>query len=193
MPKNRVDVPESTLAELLSRSNNRCCVCQTPFVVVHHVDNDPSNNDADNLAPLCPNCHSQAHSKGGMHRNLTQDRIKRMRDIWYSYCDQRQETDAAEPRAVARLIAFVQYLENGGYLPPRSWKKTFGVFHPEYANMSKLDMAERLFSTTNRADLVTYLEAVKGMYAELFYGVGGVEEKFVKVCSAFGIDFDELV
>jgi hypothetical protein len=127
-----------------------------------------------------------------MHRNLTPDRVKKMRDIWFSYCDQRKHTDAAEPRAVAKLIAFVQFLESDGHLPSRSWRRTFEVFHAEYATMNKLDMATRLFSTTNRADLIAYLEAVKGMYATLFNNVG-VEQKFVSVCNAFGICYEELI
>jgi len=194
MPKLRVTVPELTVVDLISRCNNRCCVCQTPFIVKHHIDEDPSNNVPENLVPLCPNCHTQAHSKNNMVVNLRPDRIKKLREIWYAYCDQRKEsTTPSEPHAVAKLIAFIQFLESDGYLPSRGWKRTFAVIHPEYAELrNKLEMAERLFSTSNRADLVTYLEAVKGMYAERI-GRFGIEEKFVRVCNAFGIDYDELI
>ena len=62
MNKNRVNPSEKLKIDILSLCNNRCCICQTPFIIIHHIDKNPSNNDLDNLAPLCPNCHAQAHS-----------------------------------------------------------------------------------------------------------------------------------
>lgn len=64
MGKKRTKIPKSVENEILSRSNNRCCICQTPFIQFHHVDENPSNNAIENIAPLCPNCHTQAHSTG---------------------------------------------------------------------------------------------------------------------------------
>ena len=37
MGKTRNSVSEDARVEILSRCNNRCCVCQTPFVVLHHI------------------------------------------------------------------------------------------------------------------------------------------------------------
>jgi len=52
---------------LLEKYNGKCCKCgwheintttgKTPLEL-HHIDGDYSNNKEDNLALLCPNCHS---------------------------------------------------------------------------------------------------------------------------------------
>jgi len=34
-----------------------CSVCGSRDPQLHHIDEDPSNSVADNLIPLCPNCH----------------------------------------------------------------------------------------------------------------------------------------
>jgi hypothetical protein len=188
MRKQRVAVPESTRLELLSRSNNRCCVCQIPFVVVHHLDEDPSNNDIDNLAPLCPNCHSQTHSDGTMTINLTADRVRKLRDRWYDYCEQRKDTSTASPNAILKMLNFVRSVG----LPQHSWSRTFAVVHPEYADMAKTEMVQCLFRTTNPDELSELLETVKNMYADQM-AVPQHCEKFVRVCNAFGIDYDDLI
>lgn len=53
-------------------------------------------------------------------------------------------------------------------------------------------MADRLFSATNRVDLIACLEAVKGFHATFFCRVVGVEGRFVKVRNDFGIDYQEF-
>jgi hypothetical protein len=183
----RTAVPEELKSEILSRSNNRCCVCQTPFVVLHHIDEDPSNNDIDNIAPLCPNCHSQAHSKSMLTTNLTASRLKVLRDRWYSYCENRKEGSRISANAVLRLKNLVISL---GYAD-HAWKKMFSTVNPNYADMNRDGIINMVFSTSNRDDLVVALETVKNMYASklsdppLLY-------KFQQVCNAFGIGYDEL-
>ena len=39
------------------------CVCGAVAFEVHHVDGDPSNNDPDNLRPLCKGCHLSLHDR----------------------------------------------------------------------------------------------------------------------------------
>jgi hypothetical protein len=36
---------------------HRCAKCGADKPHLHHIDEDPSNNDPMNLIPLCPNCH----------------------------------------------------------------------------------------------------------------------------------------
>lgn len=43
--------------KVLSEFNFRCALCGKDRPQVHHIDEDPSNNDPANLIPLCPNCH----------------------------------------------------------------------------------------------------------------------------------------
>jgi len=38
---------------------HKCAICGQHNPQIHHLDENPSNNDPSNLLPLCPNCHLQ--------------------------------------------------------------------------------------------------------------------------------------
>lgn len=42
---------------VLKEYNHRCSVCGEDRPQIHHIDENPSNQDPFNLLPLCPNCH----------------------------------------------------------------------------------------------------------------------------------------
>lgn len=42
---------------MLNEFNHQCAVCGAAKPQLHHIDEDPSNNDPLNLIPLCPNHH----------------------------------------------------------------------------------------------------------------------------------------
>jgi phosphopantothenoylcysteine synthetase/decarboxylase len=187
MAKPRVTVPENVRLDVIARANSRCCICQTPFVQVHHIDSDPSNNDPGNLAPLCPNCHNQAHATAGMTVNLTPSRVAALRDRWYRYCDQRKDGSCIGPNAMLKLKNFVRAMALAEY----GWKKTFASVDVAYKSMTRDEIIDHVFATTNRDDLVTYLEAVKQMY-QVSKGGEDVARQFESVCHAFGIGYEEL-
>jgi hypothetical protein len=80
----RVGIPAELSARVLFASDRCCCICRddNPKVQIHHIDGDPSNNAYENLAVICLNCHSDAHSKGVCVRNLTPDLIRLYNDSW---------------------------------------------------------------------------------------------------------------
>jgi hypothetical protein len=53
----RITVPKSTREQVLAEFNHRCALCGEVRPQVHHIDENPGNNDPFNLLPLCPNCH----------------------------------------------------------------------------------------------------------------------------------------
>jgi hypothetical protein len=53
----RKAIPKPTRDSVLKEFNHRCAICGTDKPQIHHIDEDPSNNDPLNLIPLCPNCH----------------------------------------------------------------------------------------------------------------------------------------
>ncbi len=57
MAKKRVVIPPKIRDAVLGEFNHRCAICGTDKPHLHHIDEDPSNNDPLNLLPLCPNCH----------------------------------------------------------------------------------------------------------------------------------------
>jgi hypothetical protein len=187
MSKTRTAIPESLKREIIARSNNRCCICQVPFINIHHLDENPSNNHPDNLAPLCPNCHNQAHQTGNMTVRLSPERIKALRERWYAYCDKRRDVTNISPNAILKLKNFVRSSPLAQY----GWAKTFGSIDPAYKSMSRDDIIDHLFATSNRDDLVTYLETVKAMYQVSPHNEEQLS-RFEAVCSAFGVGYDEL-
>ena len=50
-------IPKSIRESVLREFNHRCAICGIAKPQVHHIDENPSNNDPTNLIPLCPNCH----------------------------------------------------------------------------------------------------------------------------------------
>lgn len=57
MTKPRVQIPVKVAEKVLKEFNHRCAKCGADNPHLHHIDEDPSNNEPLNLIPLCPNCH----------------------------------------------------------------------------------------------------------------------------------------
>jgi hypothetical protein len=111
--------------------NHLCAICGKPNPHIHHIDRDHSNNDIENLLPLCPNHHLlDAHSptdpidplKLRLFRKyrdpailLTQFQplFRRMRFLLdIDLQDIELKTVAAQ---ALELTDFVSYLEIGGF------------------------------------------------------------------------------
>jgi len=84
MAKRRTPIPQSTAAEALFLADRTCCVCRENGkpVQLHHIDEDPSNNDLSNLAALCLDCHHQTQLTGGFARRLDSEQVLLYRDDW---------------------------------------------------------------------------------------------------------------
>lgn len=57
MTKTRISIPQKITSKVLKEFNHRCAKCGADNPHLHHIDENPSNNDPLNLIPLCPNCH----------------------------------------------------------------------------------------------------------------------------------------
>lgn len=53
----RIAVPKAIRERVLGEFYHRCAICSGDRPQIHHIDEDPANNDVLNLLPLCPNCH----------------------------------------------------------------------------------------------------------------------------------------
>ncbi|XVO86527.1 HNH endonuclease signature motif containing protein [Pseudomonas palleroniana] len=69
---------------LLYKSARTCCVCRVPKrpVEIHHIDEDPSNNNEENLVVICANCHDEAHTIHKLSKNLTPERLRDTKKKW---------------------------------------------------------------------------------------------------------------
>jgi hypothetical protein len=57
MSKTRESIPKPVRDAVLKEFNHRCAICGADRPHLHHIDENPANNELSNLIPLCPNCH----------------------------------------------------------------------------------------------------------------------------------------
>ncbi len=84
MTKNRIPIPQQTATEALYNSDRTCCVCNErgKTTQIHHIDETPSNNELENLAILCLECHDETQITGGFGRKLNSDLVIKHRNEW---------------------------------------------------------------------------------------------------------------
>lgn len=93
--KNRVPIPDDMATEVLFLADRTCCVCHQSGkqVQLHHIDEDPSHNEVDNLAVLCLECHAQTQFTGGFGRKLNAGLVRRYRAHWLSVVELRRNAE----------------------------------------------------------------------------------------------------
>jgi hypothetical protein len=104
-------MPQELSDHILFESDNTCCVCQNAMrsVQVHHIDEDPSNNDPANLAVLCLECHNKTQISGGFGKRLTPSLVRKYRNEWHQIVRDRRAVQrghvaaSAPKRAAARM------------------------------------------------------------------------------------------
>jgi hypothetical protein len=57
MSKQRPSIPREVRDSVLREFSHRCAICGADNPHLHHLDENPENNDPLNLLPLCPNHH----------------------------------------------------------------------------------------------------------------------------------------
>jgi hypothetical protein len=73
MTKTRVAIPRGVAADVMFASNSTCCKCDErgKSVQIHHLDEDPSNNDSANLAGALLQCAVYAARRQKRYRATT--------------------------------------------------------------------------------------------------------------------------
>ena len=109
---------------MLFASDHTCCKCRLSWKTsqIHHLDEDPSNNDASNLAVLCLECHNETQVRGGFGRHLSAQEVAQYRDDWIvRVTKRRDDADAMAALAMARVgpsAASGPRSPNADWVPP---------------------------------------------------------------------------
>lgn len=100
MAKKRVPIPRAVAARVLFSSDRTCCVCRIAGkrVQIHHIDDNPSNNEPSNLAVLCFECHGDTQTTGGFGRQLDAEQVRLYRDDWHRTIDARRVQNYRDTR-----------------------------------------------------------------------------------------------
>lgn len=103
--KIRTAIPSEASADALFEANHTCCRCRTAgkSVQIHHIDDDPVNNDRLNMAVLCLQCHDETQTYGGFGRHLSAAEVRRYRDDWTARVKKRR--DDADQLAAAGMAS----------------------------------------------------------------------------------------
>jgi hypothetical protein len=82
--KLRVQIPRPLADRALFEADRTCCVCRQPKkpLQIHHIDDNPSNNNYENLAVLCLDCHTDTQVHGGFNRKLSAGQVRLYREDW---------------------------------------------------------------------------------------------------------------
>ena len=101
MAKIRLPIPDDIAATALFQADRTCCVCRERGkpVQIHHIDDDPSNNDPNNLVVLCLHCHNETQTRGSFGRKLDASQLVKFRADWIARVEARRH--AADQIAAA--------------------------------------------------------------------------------------------
>lgn len=104
MSKQRNPIPNDIATEVLFAHDRTCCVCRDrgKSVQIHHINEDPSNNDPANLSVLCLQCHDETQIRGGFGRKLNSDLVTKYRDEWVERVKRRR--DIADEMALHKHV-----------------------------------------------------------------------------------------
>jgi hypothetical protein len=82
--KKRTKIPQKTETEVLFINDRTCCVCRNKKkgVCIHHIDDNPSNNDISNLSVVCTECHDLIHKKGGTTKGISPSLLLKYKHEW---------------------------------------------------------------------------------------------------------------
>jgi hypothetical protein len=92
----RIPIPDAISARVLFEHDRTCCVCNQPGLAfqVHHIDENPSNNDPANLAVLCLQHHEETQTRGGFGKKLRAADVRLYRSEWLiRVANRREEAD----------------------------------------------------------------------------------------------------
>lgn len=99
--KARPNIRPDTVAQLMFQNMHRCCICHEPrkHVQIHHIDGHPSNNEWENLAVLCVDCHSLVTGDQGFGKKYSVHEVQLYKSDWEQQCGvfhQQEESNDAE-------------------------------------------------------------------------------------------------
>jgi hypothetical protein len=98
MKKSRPNINPEKVAQLMFQNRHMCCICHEPrkSVQIHHIDDDPANNEWENLAVLCLDCHSRVTGDEGLGRRYSVQEITLFKSGWEQQCAAFHQQEAAE-------------------------------------------------------------------------------------------------
>lgn len=162
----RTPISPELAAEILFLSDQTCCVCRDARrnVEIHHIDGDPSHNSLDNLAVLCKDCHSDAHTTQAFSRNLTPPLLRKYNESWREIVRIRIKPGGEE----AEMLEYrSQVLLEIAFLAHRWLNRLLDLYPGNFSDEYALNSGDR-WSYVAENIQITYSDAEWERYRPLF-------------------------
>jgi len=153
-------------AEVLIAHDRTCCVCgeRGKRVQIHHIDENPSNNDPQNLAVLCFDCHNETQIEGGFGRSLDATQVTRYRDEWVErVAEIKKQADEILLQKQVGIIAAATntnewrqpgLLEMSAYIEsiPETMERAYGLAQAEWKKGATASVTQATYQVTALAE-----------------------------------------
>ena len=143
-------------------------MCRVPGrkTQLHHIDEDPANNTFENLAVLCTDCHSEAHTRHAFARNLSVDVIRKYNQNWRAIVHARLSLDVG----AAQNMEYQQRVLLELSLICHAWKVSYmGLYPGNFAQDDSPAVAgEDIWDKMSRVAIHSYTEQEWRKYVPLF-------------------------
>lgn len=155
--KKRIPIPAAVQAKVQFDADRTCCICRKPGkpFQIHHIDEDPSNNDEKNLAVLCRDCHDETMIRGTFNRRLGPDVVTLYRDDWLGIVALRREEDrnGIEHSVITQTADFGGIVETLEILKDR---KEYGFLAMEYDRLGNANLRDKYIDLALEHDASDY-------------------------------------
>ena len=110
--QRRPKLPPRLEEEVLFRSAHVCCICRVrgKDVQIHHINGQPSDNDSDNLAVLCLDCHSQVTGTRGLGKSYRPGEVRKYKRSWELQVQESRRVHQPRPRYTKELVSQIDLL-----------------------------------------------------------------------------------
>ncbi len=112
----RTPIPGDTEAKLLVESRNTCNLCwRSCEVQIHHIMpiEFGGDNAEENLIVVCLNCHSEAHTKKDLARNLKPQTLRLYKETWLDLLRRYPLLKTAVPQEEGDIKTLEEVLKQG--------------------------------------------------------------------------------
>jgi tetratricopeptide (TPR) repeat protein len=91
--KKRLKIAKQVEAEVLFANDHTCCMCHESSrdVLIHHINEDPSDNRPGNLAVVCLLCSNRIHRKSSASKGYSAAEVRHYKRLWEQAVAKRRE------------------------------------------------------------------------------------------------------
>lgn len=110
--RRRPKIPSRIEEEVLFLAAHTCCICRVrgKDVQVHHINGRPSDNDIDNLAVLCLDCHSQVTGARGLGKSYRAGEVRKYKRSWELQVQESRKVHRPRIQYTKELISQIDLL-----------------------------------------------------------------------------------